>query len=183
MSATNKHGLLLLFFTPGSKDPGVKTKKAKIKMWHGHRSGRSTGRVSCKIIIIIINHHRLCAMYACESSGPTEQWCASNVLLQHLLIWHCMAAVSWWQLSRSSLAVYVASTPQQPRPDAVWTCHNYTPRRISSGRTIWTESADSAVTAVMIVYNYLLLYAKHRIQLAIASVKSRLVLSFWKSST
>jgi len=35
MSATNKHGLLLLFFTPGSKDPGVKTKKAKIKMWHG----------------------------------------------------------------------------------------------------------------------------------------------------
>ena len=28
--------------------PGLKTKKAKIKMSDGHRSGRSTGRVSCK---------------------------------------------------------------------------------------------------------------------------------------
>jgi len=50
--------------TQGSKDPRVK-KKAEIKMSDGHRSGRSTGRVSCKstelkrrgmieIIIIII---------------------------------------------------------------------------------------------------------------------------------
>ena len=30
------------------KIPGVKTKKAKIKMSAGQRSGRSTGRVSCK---------------------------------------------------------------------------------------------------------------------------------------
>ena len=30
------------------KIPGLKTKKAKIKMSDGHRSGRSTGRVSCK---------------------------------------------------------------------------------------------------------------------------------------
>ena len=36
--------LLLLFFTLGSKDPRV----SKIKMPDGHRSGRSTGRVSCK---------------------------------------------------------------------------------------------------------------------------------------
>jgi len=35
--------------TPGSKDSrGEKLKKAKIKMSDGHRSGRSTGRVSCK---------------------------------------------------------------------------------------------------------------------------------------
>jgi len=35
--------------TPGSiRSPGLKTKNAKIKMSDGHRSGRSTGRVSCK---------------------------------------------------------------------------------------------------------------------------------------
>ena len=40
----------LLFFIPQVvKIPGVKkTTKAKIKMLDGQRSGRSTGRVSCK---------------------------------------------------------------------------------------------------------------------------------------
>ena len=43
------------FFIPQVvKIPGVKTTKAKIKMSDGQRSGRSTGRVSCKSIIIII---------------------------------------------------------------------------------------------------------------------------------
>jgi len=41
--------IIISIFTPGSKDPpGLKTKKAKIKMSDGHRSGRSTSRVSCK---------------------------------------------------------------------------------------------------------------------------------------
>jgi len=40
---------LLLFFIPQVvKIPGLKTKNAKIKTSDGHRSGRSTGRVSCK---------------------------------------------------------------------------------------------------------------------------------------
>jgi len=42
--------ILLYFYTSGytSRSPGLKTKEAKIKMSDGQRSGRSTGRVSCK---------------------------------------------------------------------------------------------------------------------------------------
>ena len=47
--------IIIIFFIPQVvKIPGVKITKAKIKMSDGQRSGRSTGRVSCKSIIIII---------------------------------------------------------------------------------------------------------------------------------
>ena len=45
----DKEAIYYYFYTPSSKDPrGYKLKKAKIKMLDGHRSGRSTGRVSCR---------------------------------------------------------------------------------------------------------------------------------------
>ena len=84
-------------------------------MWHGHRSGRSTGRVSCKIIIIIINHHHLCAMYACESSGQTEQWmrkqrpAAASVDLALHGRYVVMTAES--VIVSSQRSVYTATTP------------------------------------------------------------------------
>jgi len=34
--------IIIIFYTPGSKDPGLKNKKAEIEMSDGHRSGRST---------------------------------------------------------------------------------------------------------------------------------------------
>ena len=40
--------IIIIFIPQVVKIPGVKNEKAKMKMSDGRRSGRSTGRVSCK---------------------------------------------------------------------------------------------------------------------------------------
>jgi len=63
------------FYTPGSKDPWGKNKKAKIKMSDAHMSCRSTGVVVQKhgvealLLLLLLLPHRLRLLGSCHCIG------------------------------------------------------------------------------------------------------------------